>query len=231
MTQTLLMACADEGLQERLFRRSRDGRDYTCSICGWMQHSTAAGAAELCFAATWNSVRHYQRYAQVARTGGITVPELPTHFRFPGLAHSQSLTLVRLDGEIRLALHAPRLGCLSAQGSVILEFLASWDRPLFEAKVRTARFADGPRPSLLHLDGLSLVQTAAAGCALPDGRPRLGQCQLAYVLDLDANTFAVYVPSGCASVEEMESKGPFVGIYALDALPSEHDFAEAEAPL
>lgn len=67
------MQCADEGLRLRAFTPSGDG-DYICRHCGWMQISTAAGAAELCRSANWHDAAEYERYAAIARAGGFDVP-------------------------------------------------------------------------------------------------------------------------------------------------------------
>lgn len=78
-----LMECADCNLQVRAFRRSGevlDGSpDYTCDHCGWQQASTARGAAELCLSATWANAQAYEHYRDVARSGGISVPDAPPH--------------------------------------------------------------------------------------------------------------------------------------------------------
>lgn len=224
MNQTILMACADEGFAQRLFRPTRNGRDYTCTLCGWQQRSSAAGAAELCRHATWNDLAKYKTYAEHARIGGETVPEIPPNFH--GNAIAQALTLVRLGGETRLAIYTPRLGCPLGLGSVILDFLQEWDRPTFEAKVRAARFAFGPTPTIQHLEMLRLVHNAPPGMHTRDGRDLLGQCSVAYLIDLDASTLALYVPTGCAGEEELAQRAP-KALYRLDALPSAQLMAES----
>lgn len=76
-----LMECADCDLQVRAFRRNGqvlDGSpDYVCDHCGWQQASPARGAAELCLTATWANAKAYERYRDVARSGGISVPDAP----------------------------------------------------------------------------------------------------------------------------------------------------------
>ncbi len=57
------MQCADEGLRLRAFAPCGDG-DYICRHCGWMQFSTAAGAAELCRSANWHDAAEYERYCR-----------------------------------------------------------------------------------------------------------------------------------------------------------------------
>lgn len=74
------MQCADEGLRLRVFAPCGDG-DYICRHCGWMQISTAAGAAELCRSANWHDVAEYERYAAIAREGGFDVPLKAPAFR------------------------------------------------------------------------------------------------------------------------------------------------------
>lgn len=73
------MRCADCGLKERLFVKS-DGEDWSCTHCGWLQRSSAAGAAELCREAVWHYLIDYMHYAQVAHQGGIEVPAFPPHY-------------------------------------------------------------------------------------------------------------------------------------------------------
>ncbi|MYM92590.1 hypothetical protein [Duganella vulcania] len=74
MTSTTTMPCADENFTKRAFAPSDDG-DHVCTHCGWMQSSAAGGAAELCNSATWHSQGEYERYANVARAGGYSVPD------------------------------------------------------------------------------------------------------------------------------------------------------------
>jgi hypothetical protein len=72
------MECADENFAVRTFMLAEvreDGqKDYTCTHCGWLQASAAAGAAELCRLATWHDEAEYRRYADVARSGGFDIP-------------------------------------------------------------------------------------------------------------------------------------------------------------
>lgn len=75
------MQCADENFALRMFSVAEvlenGKKDYVCEHCGWLQGSTAAGAAELCRSATWHDGAEYQRYAEVARSGGFDVPATP----------------------------------------------------------------------------------------------------------------------------------------------------------
>jgi hypothetical protein len=72
------MRCADENFSLRTFlvvEVLENGElDYACEHCGWLQTSVASGAAELCRSATWHDEAAYQRYAEVARSGGLAVP-------------------------------------------------------------------------------------------------------------------------------------------------------------
>ncbi len=73
------MPCADEDMKPRWFEPTSDGL-HACTYCGWMQNSSPSGAAELCEAATWHSLDGYNRYAQIARAAGITVPLTPLNY-------------------------------------------------------------------------------------------------------------------------------------------------------
>lgn len=85
--KTVQMQCADEEFALRTFVPAGEGadgkQDFVCETCGWMQTSTAAGAAELCGSATWHDAEQYQRYAKVAREGGHDVPATPRHLWQP----------------------------------------------------------------------------------------------------------------------------------------------------
>ena len=79
-----VMRCADCDLQERAFKcigvLSDGAADFACDHCGWQQASTAHGAAELCLSATWHTPGAYARYRDVARSGGISVPDSAPNF-------------------------------------------------------------------------------------------------------------------------------------------------------
>jgi hypothetical protein len=132
---------------------------------------------------------------------------------------TRHLTIVRLDGEYRVAQYGQWDGYPQGQGATILEFLDSWNRPEFEAKVRTSSFitpddakaidneikalprgVDWQRkyPALTRDTGakiLRLIHDAEPGLKLKNSISFAGDslfCEWAYVLDLDANTLEVF---------------------------------------
>ncbi len=66
------MPCADEDMRPRWFQPI-GADDYICE-CGFMQRSSAEGAAHLCELAEWHSVEAYNDYARIARSAGFKVP-------------------------------------------------------------------------------------------------------------------------------------------------------------
>lgn len=67
---TITMACADEDFAEREFTQvavSEPGKpDFACKHCGWLQSSTADGAAELLEHGTWHSEEGRAEFAAKA---------------------------------------------------------------------------------------------------------------------------------------------------------------------
>ncbi|MWL91876.1 MULTISPECIES: hypothetical protein [Cupriavidus] len=67
---TITMACSDEDFAEREFAQvavSESGKpDFACKHCGWLQSSTAAGAAELIAHGTWHSEEGRAEFAAKA---------------------------------------------------------------------------------------------------------------------------------------------------------------------
>lgn len=133
---------------------------------------------------------------------------------------TRHLTIVQLDGQYRIAQYGQWDGYPSGQGETVVEFLKSWDRPLFEAKLREASFltqdeieaintqikAEGLEekwqnkwPALTRDTGatiLKIVQDSAPGIKLKNSIDFAGEslmCEFAYVIDLDKNTFEVFV--------------------------------------
>lgn len=79
---TVEMQCAGEEFALRTFEQIGEGEelDYVCECCGHMQQNAAHGAAEMCRNATWHDQVDYERYADVARAGGLVVPDVPPNF-------------------------------------------------------------------------------------------------------------------------------------------------------
>lgn len=132
---------------------------------------------------------------------------------------TRNLTFVQLDGQYRIAQYGQWDGYPSGQGATVLDFLKTWDRPLFESKLRAAKFLTGEDieqiskeikeknlqnswqnkwPALTRDTGakiLQLVQDSDPGIRLKDETDFAGDslfCEWAYVLDLDANVLEVY---------------------------------------
>lgn len=132
---------------------------------------------------------------------------------------TRNLVAVKLDGEYKVAQYGQWDGYPSGQGATVLDFLAKWDRPAFEAKVRAASFltteevdainstikAEGLQdrwqsrwPELSRDAGADILGMIAAdepGMKLRNSIEFAADslfCEWAYVLDLDANTLEVF---------------------------------------
>lgn len=132
---------------------------------------------------------------------------------------TRNLTCVVLGGEYKIAQYGQWDGYPSGQGSTILEFLLTADRPAFVEKVRAAKFHDADSIRALNeqieRDGLQNTWTAkwpwlsrdAGGkiLAIVDQHEPGIQlkndiefaadslfCEFAYVVDFDKGTFEVF---------------------------------------
>lgn len=132
---------------------------------------------------------------------------------------TRHLTVVQFEGAYRVAQYGQWDGYPEGQGATVLEFLQSWDRPTFEAKLRASTFltdADlesinaeikslspgvqwqSKWPALTRDTGakvLRLIHDSEPGIRLRNSIGFAGDslfCEFAYVLDLDANTLEVY---------------------------------------
>jgi hypothetical protein len=157
---------------------------------------------------------------------------------------TKHLIVVKLDGEYKLAQYGCCDGYPSGQGSTVLNFLANWDRPTFEAKLRAASFMTEAEVEAMdempedfqrwpQLDSgtgaeiLAIVQNAPPGMKLVNRidfvRDSL-YCEWGYVLDLDANTLEVFegfntfpLPEGerFAYMEPYDCDGPRETFYPI----------------
>lgn len=132
---------------------------------------------------------------------------------------TRHLTVVKLDGAYRVAQYGQWDGYPEGQGATVLEFLQSWNRSEFEAKVRASAFLTeddvkainaqikaeglGDRwqnkwPALTRDTGaeiLRLIQDSEPGIKLKNSISFAADslfCEWAYVLDLDANALEVF---------------------------------------
>lgn len=135
---------------------------------------------------------------------------------------TRNLTAVVLDGDFKIAQYGQWDGYPSGQGATALAFLHAMNRPVFETKLRAARFAtqadcerinaelsaqkmgdnlmgEGGKYQQLSRDRganiLQIVQDAEPGIVLLDRRNFAADslfCEWAYVIDLDKNRFEVY---------------------------------------
>lgn len=132
---------------------------------------------------------------------------------------TRHLIAVQLDGEYRIAQYGQWDGYPSGQGETVIEFLKSWDRPLFEGKLRAASFLTEAEikeinatikredlgekwqnrwPALTRDAGatvLSTVQNSAPGLKLKNSIDFAGDslfCEFAYIIDLDKNTLELF---------------------------------------
>lgn len=132
---------------------------------------------------------------------------------------TRHLTIVRLDGDYKVAQYGQWDGYPEGQGATVLEFLQGWSRPEFEAKLRASSFLTAPEieeinatikrenlgerwqrrwPALTRDMGaeiLSLIAGAPPGIKLRNSIGFAGDslfCEFAYLIDLDANVLEVY---------------------------------------
>lgn len=132
---------------------------------------------------------------------------------------TRNLVAVKLDGAYKVAQYGQWDGYPSGQGSTVLDFLKTWDRPVFEYKVRAANFltaeevdainatikAEGLQdcwqarwPELSRDAGaniLRMIEKAEPGIKLSNSIDFAADslfCEWGYVLDLDANTLEVF---------------------------------------
>lgn len=148
---------------------------------------------------------------------------------------TRHLIAVQLDGQYRIAQYGQWDGYPSGQGDTVLKFLESWERPLFEDKLRAASFLtdedvaalnkrikeekidDWTRrwPELCRDAGaeiLRLVEKSEFGIKLKNSIGFAAEslfCEYGYVIDLDTNKLEVF-------------KG-----FQKDALPENDRFAKA----
>jgi hypothetical protein len=130
---------------------------------------------------------------------------------------ARHLTLVKHRDKYPVAQYGQWDGYPSGQGSTVLKFLQSWDRPLFEAKLDAvtqltaeegaaidAKLKDGKLtlkegwPELSRDTGaeiLKMIQDRPPGLKLKSSFNFAGDslfCEWAYLLDIDANKLEVY---------------------------------------
>lgn len=158
---------------------------------------------------------------------------------------TRHLTMVQLDGQYRIAQYGQWDGYPSGQGSTVLEFLKTWNRPVFEQKLRaitwlTQADADALNeeikakglqdkwqrlyPELSRDTGaeiLEIVEKAQPGIKLKNGTDFAGDslmCEYAYVIDLDANTLEVFKGFNCQQLQPGER-------FAAIPTPDNRDFS------
>lgn len=124
---------------------------------------------------------------------------------------TRHLIAVKLDGEYRIAQYGQWDGYPSGQGVDVLEFLAKFDRPAFERKLRAASFYTPSELEALwkgdwldsnpHIsrdagaDILGMVLAAPDGIKLRNSIDFAGDslfCEYGYVIDLDDNVLEVF---------------------------------------
>lgn len=125
---------------------------------------------------------------------------------------TRHLIAVQIDGQYKIAQYGQFDGYPERQGVTVLEFLKSMDRPVFEAKLRSATWIPAGDLDRIYTDpnwkkkwpqisrelGAEILQFVAnkpPGLELKNSIDFAGDslmCEWAYVIDFDKNTFEIF---------------------------------------